>query len=41
MDWLMKCLQQIDYAIYGLGKNLNVNLLVSLFFANFKEWDYA
>ena len=41
LDWLMKCLQQIDYAIYGLGKNLNVNLLVSSFFANFKEWDYA
>lgn len=41
LDWLMKCLENIDYAIYGLGKNLNVNLLVSSFFSNFKEWEYA
>jgi DNA polymerase-3 subunit delta' len=41
LDWLMKCLQKIDHAIYGLDKNLNVNLLVSSFFANFKEWEYA
>jgi len=41
LDWLMKCLQKIDYAIYGLDKNLNVNLLVSSFFAYFKEWEYA
>jgi DNA polymerase III delta' subunit len=41
LDWLVKCLKKIDYAIYGLGKNLNVNLLVSSFFSNFKEWEYA
>jgi DNA polymerase III delta' subunit len=41
LDWLMKCLEKIDYAIYGLDKNLNVNLLVSSFFSNFKEWEYA
>ncbi len=41
LDWLIKCLKRIDTAIYGLNKNLNVNLLVSSFFANFKEWEYA
>jgi DNA polymerase-3 subunit delta' len=41
LDWLMECLEKIDYAIYGLGKNLNVSLLVSSFFSNFKEWEYA
>jgi DNA polymerase-3 subunit delta' len=41
LDWLMECLKKIDYAIYGLGKNLNVSLLVSSFFSNFKEWEYA
>ncbi len=39
--WLMDCLRKIDEAIYGFQKNLNVNLLVSSFFANFKEWEYA
>jgi len=38
---LMDCLTKIDYAIYGLEKNLNVNLLVSSFFSYFKEWEYA
>jgi len=41
LDWLIRCLKRIDTAIYGLNKNLNVNLLVSSFFANFKEWEYA
>lgn len=41
LDWLIKSLQEIDNAIFGLNKNLNVNLLVSSFFANFKEWKYA
>ncbi len=41
LDWLVKCLKRIDTAIYGMNKNLNVNLLVSSFFANFKEWEYA
>jgi len=41
LDWLMSCLQKIDHAVYGLRKNLNVNLLVSAFFAHFKEWDYV
>jgi len=41
LDWLIRCLKRVDYAIYGLNKNLNVNLLVSSFFANFKEWEYA
>lgn len=40
-EWLMDCLRKIDEAIYGFQKNLNVNLLVSSFFANFKEWEYA
>jgi len=38
---LMDCLTKIDYAIYGLQKNLNVNLLISSFFSNFKEWEYV
>ncbi len=41
LEGLMDCLAKIDYAIYGLGKNLNVNLLVSSFFSYFKEWEYA
>lgn len=41
LDWLIRCLKRIDTSIYGLNKNLNVNLLVSSFFANFKEWEYA
>jgi len=41
LDWLIRCMKRVDYAIYGLNKNLNVNLLVSSFFANFKEWEYA
>jgi DNA polymerase-3 subunit delta' len=41
LEGLMDCLRKIDYAIYGLGKNLNVNLLVSSFFSYFKEWEYV
>ncbi|HEB36724.1 MAG TPA: DNA polymerase III subunit delta' [Candidatus Aminicenantes bacterium] len=41
LEGLIDCLAKIDYAIYGLGKNLNVNLLVSSFFSYFKEWEYA
>jgi len=41
LEALMDCLTKIDYAIYGLGKNLNVNLLVSSFFSYFKEWEYV
>jgi DNA polymerase-3 subunit delta' len=41
LDWLMSCLRKIDYAVYGLRKNLNFNLLISAFFAHFKEWDYV
>lgn len=41
LEGLIDCLTKIDYAIYGLGKNLNVNLLVSSFFSYFKEWEYA
>lgn len=41
LNWLMRCLQKIDFTIYGLRKNLNLNLLASSFFANFKEWEYA
>ncbi|GAF70907.1 unnamed protein product [marine sediment metagenome] len=38
---LMDCLTKIDYTIEGLHKNLNVNLLVSSFFSNFKEGEYV
>ena len=41
LEALMDCLAKIDYAIYGLEKNLNVNLLVSSFFSYFKEWEYV
>jgi DNA polymerase-3 subunit delta' len=41
LEALMDCLTKIDYAIYGLGKNLNVNLLVSSFFSYFKGWEYV
>ncbi len=41
IDGFMDCLTKIDYAIYGLEKNLNVNLLVSSFFSYFKEWEYV
>jgi DNA polymerase III delta' subunit len=41
LEGLMDCLTKIDYGIYGLGKNLNVNLLVSSFFSYFKEWEYV
>ncbi len=38
---LTDCLTKIDDAIYGLEKNLNVNLLVSSFFSHFKEREYV
>jgi DNA polymerase III delta' subunit len=41
LEALMDCQTKIDYAIYGLGKNLNVNLLVSSFFSYFKEREYV
>ena len=41
LEALIDCLAKIDYAIYGLGKNLNVNLLVSSFFSYFKEREYV
>jgi DNA polymerase-3 subunit delta' len=41
LEELMDCLTKIDYAIYGLGKNLNMNLLVSSFFSYFKESEYV
>jgi DNA polymerase-3 subunit delta' len=41
LEGLMDCLKKIDYAIYGLEKNLNMNLLVSSFFSYFKESEYA
>jgi DNA polymerase-3 subunit delta' len=41
LEGLMDCLTKIDDAIYGLEKNLNVNLLVSSFFSSFKEWEYV
>jgi DNA polymerase-3 subunit delta' len=41
LEGLMDCLTKIDNAIYGLEKNLNVNLLVSSFFSSFKEWEYV
>jgi DNA polymerase-3 subunit delta' len=41
LEALMDCLTKIDYAIYGSGKYLNVNLLVSSFFSYFKESEYV
>ena len=38
---LMESLEQIDYAIYALRKNANVNILVSSFFSNFMEGEYV
>ncbi|UCC38926.1 MAG: DNA polymerase III subunit delta' [Candidatus Aminicenantes bacterium] len=37
LDYLTK----VDYAIYGLNNNLNVNLLISSFFSNFIGRDYV
>jgi hypothetical protein len=41
LEGLMDCLAKIDNAIYGLEKNLNVNLLVSSFFSSLKEREYV
>lgn len=40
-EHLIDFLAKIDYAIYALQKNLNLNLLASSFFSNFKEWEYV
>lgn len=41
LEQSIDCLAKIDHIIYGLYKNLNVNLLVSSFISSFKEWEYA
>lgn len=41
LEWLILCLKKIDYVISGFQKNLNVNLLFSSFFSNYKEWEYV
>jgi len=38
---VMDFLGKIDYAIYALQKNLNVNLLVASIFSDFMEWKNA
>lgn len=38
---LINFLTKIDYAVSGLEKNLNLNLLVSSFFSNFREGEYV
>ena len=40
-EQLVEYLKKIDYAIYGLQKNLNVNLLVNSLFSDLKDWDYV
>lgn len=40
-EHLIDFMAKIDYAIYALQKNLNLNLLASSFFSNFKEWEYV
>lgn len=41
LEWIIICLEKIDYVISGFRKNLNLNLLFSSFFSNFKEWKYV
>ncbi len=41
LDQLTECLYQIDSALSGLDKNLNLTLLVSSFFSNFMEGEYV
>ncbi len=40
-EFIMDCLRKIDYIISGMGKNLNMNLLVSSLFLNDKEGEYG
>lgn len=41
LDQLLECLRQIDFTLSALGKNLNLNLLVSSFFSNFMGREYV
>lgn len=41
LELSMNFLTKIEYAIYALGKNLNINLLVSSIFSSLVEWRYA
>ena len=41
LEWIIHCLEKIDYVISGFQKNLNVNLLFSSFFSNYKGWEYV
>ncbi len=41
LEWIIHCLEKIEYIISGFQKNLNVNLLFSSFFSNYKEWEYV
>lgn len=38
---LMECLKLIDFTLYALHKNINVNLLVTSFFSNFMGREYV
>jgi len=40
-EHLMDFLAKIEYTLYGLQKNFNLNLLVSSFFLNFRESEYV
>ena len=40
-EFLLDLLRKIEYIIFGMGKSLNMNLLVSSLFLNDKEWEYA
>lgn len=41
LELSMNFLTKIEYALYALGKNLNINLLVSSIFSSLVEWKYA
>jgi len=41
LELSMNFLTKIEYALYALGKNLNINLLVSSIFSSLVEWRYA
>ncbi|MFB0565064.1 MAG: DNA polymerase III subunit delta' [Candidatus Aminicenantaceae bacterium] len=41
LNKLMDYLNQIDFTLYALRKNLNVNLLISSFFSSFMEKEHA
>ena len=38
---LMEYLNQIDFTLYAIGRNLNINLLISSFFSNFMEKEHV